>query len=114
MRVLFLALQYRLAEDHHLCQDQAVVVQDVVAALPERRLGAEIGNDVNKPVPEVGDLQPCRNPLHQPQRVHIAPNMVQQSSCNQALILSIRQSLHRFHTTEEYKKAALMTQARAE
>ena len=57
------------------------MVQDVVAAFPERSLGAEVGYDVNEPVPQIGDLQARRNLLHQPQWVHIAPNVVQQSSC---------------------------------
>ena len=64
-----------------MCQDKAVMVQDGVAALSERGLGAEVGYDVDQPVPEVGYLQPCRDFLHQPQRVYIAPDVVQQSSC---------------------------------
>ncbi len=57
------------------------MVQDVVAALPEGSLGAEVGNDVNEPVSEIRDLQARRNLLHQTQRIHISPNVVQQGSC---------------------------------
>ena len=78
------SLLHRVSGQAHLCQDQAVMVQDVVAAFPEGRLGAEVGDDVYKPVSEIRDLQARRNLLHQPQRIHIAPNVVQQGSCTHA------------------------------
>lgn len=87
----------REAGEKHLCQDKAVMVQDGVAALSERGLSAEVGYDVDEPVPEVGYLQPCRNVLHQPQRVYIAPDVVQQSSCTRKAGSSRACTRHSIH-----------------
>ena len=58
------------------------MVEDAVAALAQRCLCAEVCDDVDEPVAQPGDLQSRGDPLHQAQRVHIPPNVIQQRTCN--------------------------------
>ena len=81
---MFMESALRENEKRHLRQDEAVVVQDSVAALSEGCLGSEVCDDVHQPVPQIGDLQPGRDLLHQPQRVDIAPYVIQQCPCIEA------------------------------
>ena len=57
------------------------MVEDGVAALAQGRLRAEVGDDVHQAVAQPRNLQPRRNLLHQPQRIHVAAYVVQQSTC---------------------------------
>ena len=65
-------------------------MQDSVAALSQGCLGSEVCNDVHQPVSQVGDLQPGRNLLHQPQRIDVAPYVIQQRPCTRKSCLSLR------------------------
>ena len=61
------------------------MVQDCVAALSEGCLGSKVCDDVHQPVSQIGDLQPGRDLLHQPQRVDIAPYVIQQCPCTEKI-----------------------------
>ena len=69
-------------EGKHLGQQEAVSVQDGVAALPQRSLSAEVCDDVDQAGPQALHRHAVRDALQQPQGVHIPPNVVHQLTCS--------------------------------
>lgn len=68
-------------EGGNLGQQEAVCVQDGVAAFPQGGLGAEVGNDMDQAVSQPLHSHAVRHALQQAQRVHISPNVVHQLPC---------------------------------
>jgi hypothetical protein len=69
-------------EGQDLGQQEAVSVHDGVAALPQRRLSAEVCDDVHQAIPQALHRHAVRDALQQPQGVHIPSNIVHQLTCS--------------------------------
>ncbi len=69
-------------EGKHLRQQEAVSVQDGVAALPQRSLSTEVCDDVDEAISQALHRHAVRDALQQPQGVHVPPNVVHQLTCS--------------------------------
>ena len=69
-------------------------MQNVVAALPQRGLRAEVSNDVHQAISEALYGHPMGNPLQQAQGVHIPPYIVHQLTYRQQLYFYMLEVLH--------------------
>ena len=68
----------------YLGKDDAVLLQEVGAALAQGGLAAEVGDDRDQPVTQPLDHHALRDARHQAQRVDVAADVVQEGACDMA------------------------------
>jgi hypothetical protein len=68
----------------YLGQEDAIFLKQVGAAGAQRGLAAEICHNGDQAVPQPVDHHPLRYAGHQAQRVDVAPNLVQQCTCERS------------------------------